>query len=192
MKLVQGLRSTSKLNPEVISILVTLNHLVNVSDTVYNAASISSVLNGMRNLNDNTTEVRNVLKIMSPRIRASPDVFTPKELSNSISGLMSMSSNSKSLLNVLLALTEKISECKEPFTSLDIGLCFSGLKNMRTSPEVNKFLGQMALKLEKPFKMRERDISTALYGLQGFLLLLDWHKKSLVVQRRHFQCLGVS
>ena len=68
--------------PEARSILASLNKKSNSTGTVYNAASISSVLNGMRNMDDNITEVRDTLKMMTRRLLETNDKFTAKDISN--------------------------------------------------------------------------------------------------------------
>ena len=68
--------------PEARSILASLNMKSNSTGTVYNAASISSVLNGMRNMDDNITEVRDTLRMMTRRLLETNDKFTAKDISN--------------------------------------------------------------------------------------------------------------
>ena len=41
------------------------------------------------------------------------------------------------------------------------------MAGMRTSPEVNRYMGELLVKMERPFKMRERDIAISMYGLQS-------------------------
>ena len=55
--------------PEAISVLASLNRKANSTDAVYNAPSISSMLNGLRNMDDNITEVRRTLRMITRRLR---------------------------------------------------------------------------------------------------------------------------
>ena len=77
-----GLRSMSVSCPEARSILASLNKKANSTNAVYNAPSISSVLNGMRYMDDNITEVRRTLRMMTRRLKATDDEFSAKDLSN--------------------------------------------------------------------------------------------------------------
>ena len=68
--------------PEAVSVLAALNKKANLTDAIYNAPSVSSVLNGMRFMDDNITEVRRTLRIMTRRLHATDDRFSAKDLSN--------------------------------------------------------------------------------------------------------------
>ena len=68
--------------PEAISVLASLNRKANSTDAVYNAPSISSMLNGLRNMDDNITEVRRTLRMITRRLQLTKDEFSAKDLSN--------------------------------------------------------------------------------------------------------------
>jgi hypothetical protein len=173
-----GLRSSRATVSEVKPILAALNHKMNTTKAVFNAASISSVLNGLKCSDDGfSAEVRSTLKNIALRLEASDttDVdFDSKTISNSINGLNGMTGNSRNLRRVIGIMATKIASCSTPFTSLDISLALYGIRNTPSSEELNKLIAELTKRIRSVTRMREKDIARSFYALQVMKNTAKW------------------